>query len=44
MTATTAEVLRVTMTRIVPAGLILGASMETFMYFTGTYTEKINLR
>ncbi len=35
MSATNAYVLKLTLTRIIPAGLVLGASMETFMFYTG---------
>lgn len=33
--ATTQYVLRLTVRRIIPFGLVVGAGMETFMYFTG---------
>jgi hypothetical protein len=33
-----ADMRRLLLTRIIPIGLILGASMETFMYFTGFWS------
>ena len=47
MTSTNAHVLRLCATRIVPAGLVLGASMEAFMWATGfwsTATRKASER
>jgi hypothetical protein len=35
MAATWGQVLKFTATRIAPAGLVVGAGMETFMYYTG---------
>ena len=35
------SIFRLSVTRIIPAGLIIGASMETFMYYTGFWSVAI---
>ena len=32
------SIFRLTLTRIIPLGLLTGASMETFMYYTGFWS------